>query len=193
MIANDLIRAGVALAFVLTIHQPRPACHSALELKSYKLKCPILCRPCDRVAAHSQPPVEEAEVIDVLESPGEDRSGREGSRIALGRTASGRYLRVIYAGPCSGLSICDHGLRDHRETPGGVSPAPKEETPMSQDKFPEGWDEGRVQRVLAHYQEQTEDGALADDEAGIESSETVMNVPRALVPKVRELIAKSQG
>jgi len=40
--------------------------------------------------------VEEAEVIDVLESPGEDRAGREGSRIALGRTASGRYLRVIY-------------------------------------------------------------------------------------------------
>jgi hypothetical protein len=40
--------------------------------------------------------VDEAEVIDVLEEPGEDRAGREGSRIALGRTASGRYLRVIY-------------------------------------------------------------------------------------------------
>ena len=40
--------------------------------------------------------VDEAEVIDVLEKPGEDRAGREGSRIALGRTASGRYLRVIY-------------------------------------------------------------------------------------------------
>jgi hypothetical protein len=40
--------------------------------------------------------VDEAEVIDVLENPGEDRAGREGSRIALGRTASGRYLRVIY-------------------------------------------------------------------------------------------------
>ena len=32
----------------------------------------------------------------MLEKPGEDRAGREGSRIALGRTASGRYLRVIY-------------------------------------------------------------------------------------------------
>lgn len=40
--------------------------------------------------------MDEAEVIDVLEKPGEDRAGREGSRIALGRTASGRYLRVIY-------------------------------------------------------------------------------------------------
>jgi len=64
---------------------------------------------------------------------------------------------------------------------------------MSQNKFPEGWDEGRVQRVLAHYQQQTEDEALAEDEAGMESSETVMNVPRDLVPKVRELIAKSQS
>jgi hypothetical protein len=40
--------------------------------------------------------VNEDEVIEVLDAPGEDRRGREGSRIALGRTASGRYLRVIY-------------------------------------------------------------------------------------------------
>ncbi len=64
---------------------------------------------------------------------------------------------------------------------------------MNQNKFPEGWDEGRVRRVLAHYEEQTDDEAGAEDEAGLEPSETVMNVPRALVPKVRELIAKSQG
>jgi hypothetical protein len=40
--------------------------------------------------------VNEDEVVDVLENPGEDREGREGSRIALGQTVSGRYLRVIY-------------------------------------------------------------------------------------------------
>jgi hypothetical protein len=40
--------------------------------------------------------VNEDEVIEVLEQPGEDRPGREGSRMAMGRTASGRYLRVIY-------------------------------------------------------------------------------------------------
>jgi hypothetical protein len=40
--------------------------------------------------------IEENEVEDVLLSPGEDRPGREGSRIALGRTSNGRYLRVIY-------------------------------------------------------------------------------------------------
>jgi hypothetical protein len=61
------------------------------------------------------------------------------------------------------------------------------------NKFPDGWDEGRVQRLLAHYGEQTAEEAVAEDEAGVESSETVMNVPRDLVPKVRELIAKHQN
>ncbi len=28
--------------------------------------------------------------------PGEDRLGREASRIAIGQTAAGRYLRIIY-------------------------------------------------------------------------------------------------
>lgn len=40
--------------------------------------------------------VDEHEVIEVLDRPVEDRPGREGSRVALGRTSSGRYLRVIY-------------------------------------------------------------------------------------------------
>jgi hypothetical protein len=40
--------------------------------------------------------VREAEVADVLEAPGEDRAGREGARVALGRTRAGRYLRVVY-------------------------------------------------------------------------------------------------
>ena len=64
---------------------------------------------------------------------------------------------------------------------------------MSQSKLPDGWDEDKVQRVLAHYAEQTEDEALAEDEAGIQPSETVMNVPHDLVPKVRELIAKQHS
>lgn len=40
--------------------------------------------------------VDEQEVEDVLEGPGEDRAGREGSRIAIGQTRAGRYLRVVY-------------------------------------------------------------------------------------------------
>lgn len=40
--------------------------------------------------------VTEDEVEDVLRTPGEDRPGREGARVALGQTHAGRYLRVIY-------------------------------------------------------------------------------------------------
>jgi hypothetical protein len=40
--------------------------------------------------------VEEDEVTEVLEKPGEDRPGREGARVAMGQTTAGRYLRVIY-------------------------------------------------------------------------------------------------
>jgi hypothetical protein len=38
----------------------------------------------------------ESEVEDVLRRPGEDRPGRERSRVAIGRTRHGRCLRVIY-------------------------------------------------------------------------------------------------
>ena len=38
----------------------------------------------------------ENEVEEVLRRPGEDRPGKENSRIAIGQTRAGRYLRVIY-------------------------------------------------------------------------------------------------
>jgi hypothetical protein len=40
--------------------------------------------------------VNEEEVAEVLRRTGEDRPGEEGSRVAIGQTLSGRYLRVIY-------------------------------------------------------------------------------------------------
>ena len=40
--------------------------------------------------------VDEDEIEDVLARPGEDRPGQEGSRVAIGQTQNGRYLRVIY-------------------------------------------------------------------------------------------------
>jgi hypothetical protein len=61
---------------------------------------------------------------------------------------------------------------------------------MGENRFPTGWDEAKVRRVLAHYAEQTDEDALIEDEAGVEPAETVMNVPHDLVPKVRELIVK---
>jgi len=58
-------------------------------------------------------------------------------------------------------------------------------------KFPPGWDEARVQRVLEHYESQSEVEAVAEDEAAYDSLvETMMSVPTELVPEVRELIAR---
>jgi len=60
-----------------------------------------------------------------------------------------------------------------------------------QSKFPPGWDEERVRRVLAHYEQQSEEEAVAEDEAAFEdSTQTVMEIPNELVPEVRKLLAK---
>lgn len=65
---------------------------------------------------------------------------------------------------------------------------------MEQSRFPPGWDEERVERVLAHYESQTEEEAVAEDEAAWEdNSRTYIEVPNDLVPAVRELIAKERG
>lgn len=62
---------------------------------------------------------------------------------------------------------------------------------MKKSKFPEGWDEERVRRVLAHYEDQTEDEAVAEDEAAYEDkTQALVEVPVELVATVRELIAK---
>ena len=61
---------------------------------------------------------------------------------------------------------------------------------MNQNNFPDGWSENKVRKVLVHYECQSPDETVAEDEAGVASSETVMNVPHNLVSQVRELIAK---
>jgi hypothetical protein len=65
---------------------------------------------------------------------------------------------------------------------------------MKQSKFPPGWDAERVKRVLAHYESQSEEEAIAEDEAAFEASgQTIMEVPSDLVPTIRELIAKHKA
>lgn len=64
---------------------------------------------------------------------------------------------------------------------------------MRQSKFPPGWDEERVRRLLAHYEEQTEEEAVAEDEAAFaDPTQTVMEIPNELAPAVRELVARHQ-
>ena len=64
----------------------------------------------------------------------------------------------------------------------------------NKENFPPGWDEQRVRRVLAHYESQTEEQAVAEDEAADEDpDQTFMQVPNDLVPQVRELISRHAG
>ena len=63
---------------------------------------------------------------------------------------------------------------------------------MKKQKLPEGWDEGRVKQVLAHYESQTEEQAAVEDEAAWQDrSETFIEVPNKLLPRIRELLAKT--
>ena len=61
---------------------------------------------------------------------------------------------------------------------------------MKKKNFPPGWDDDRVRRLLEHYERQSEEGAVAEDEAAFNSpGVTVMPIPNDLVSKVRSLLA----
>ena len=65
---------------------------------------------------------------------------------------------------------------------------------VTQQEFPPGWDEERVRKVLAHYENQTEEEAVAEDEAAYDArGQTVMIVPTELVPAIRQLLGKRKG
>ncbi len=65
---------------------------------------------------------------------------------------------------------------------------------MKKNNFPKGWNEERVSKVLAHYEDQSEVEAVAEDEATFEDEkQTYMEIPNELLPQVRELIAHSKG
>ena len=58
---------------------------------------------------------------------------------------------------------------------------------MKQGGFPPGWDENRVREVPAHDESQNEEEAVAEDEAAYEDvTQTFMEIPNELVPRVRE-------
>ena len=62
---------------------------------------------------------------------------------------------------------------------------------MKRPRFPSGWNEARVRKVLEHYERQTEDEAVADDEAAfLRRDQAVMVVPKSLVPAITRLIER---
>ena len=65
---------------------------------------------------------------------------------------------------------------------------------MTDSSFPPGWDEDRVRKVLEHYESQSQEQAVAEDEAAFEElTESVVKVPTGLLPAIRELIGKYQS
>lgn len=61
------------------------------------------------------------------------------------------------------------------------------------NKLPAGWSEDKIKTIINHYESQSEDEAIAEDEAALAVEETLMQVPVELVADVRALIAKQQA
>ena len=63
----------------------------------------------------------------------------------------------------------------------------------TRNRFPKGWNEARVKALLEHYESQTEDEAVAEDEAAFRRrDQAVMVVPKELVPTITKLITREE-
>ena len=62
---------------------------------------------------------------------------------------------------------------------------------MIQQRFPKGWDEHRVQQLIAELDARTDEEWIAADEAAAadEGEQAVITVPRTLLPEIRRLLA----
>ncbi|MDE0315867.1 MAG: tetratricopeptide repeat protein [Candidatus Poribacteria bacterium] len=67
---------------------------------------------------------------------------------------------------------------------------------MKQNNFPPGWDEERVQKVIAYYENQTEDEAVAEDEEAFRNESMndrsdSQNELNRVLGKIQEIVEKS--
>lgn len=61
----------------------------------------------------------------------------------------------------------------------------------AKQKLPEGFTPKDIQAILDHYENQTDDEAVAEDEAAFRDGEmTMLQVPTKLVNKVRAMIER---
>jgi len=60
--------------------------------------------------------------------------------------------------------------------------------------YPKGLNREKVQEIIDHYENQTDEEAIAEDEAAYRTTHsTMMEIPNELIPKVQKLIAKRAG
>ena len=58
------------------------------------------------------------------------------------------------------------------------------------NRYLPGWNLERVRRLIQHYESQSDEEAIAEDEAAFEDPiKTAMDIPTELVPTVRSLLA----
>jgi hypothetical protein len=62
---------------------------------------------------------------------------------------------------------------------------------IQQSDYPKGWGPKRVARLIAHFDRQTEDEAVAEYERAYRRrKESIVHVPIQLLPEIRRLIAR---
>ncbi len=65
---------------------------------------------------------------------------------------------------------------------------------MKKQKLPKGWTEERIMKIIEHYENQSDDEAIAEDEAGFSREATcLVEVDRSMLPAVRRAIAREQA
>ena len=63
---------------------------------------------------------------------------------------------------------------------------------MNINQFPPAFNEEKIKKIIEHYENQSEDEAVAEDETIMTYKEqTMMQIPNNLVPVVRELISQN--
>lgn len=73
----------------------------------------------------------------------------------------------------------------------GIEGARKGAPARKRSRFPSGWSEDRIKRVLRYYEGQTQEQAATEDEAAFrQRGRTVMVVPSKLVPAITKLIER---
>jgi hypothetical protein len=73
--------------------------------------------------------------------------------------------------------------------------AAKKRAPRGKDpnRYPKGLNRKKAQDLINHYENQSDEDAIAEMEAAHDANFTVMAIPSELVPEVQRLIAKRAG
>lgn len=64
---------------------------------------------------------------------------------------------------------------------------------MKTSRFQKDWDEEWVRKILTHYESQTEEEAVAEDETAKRLPKRVMIVPNELVPTIGKLMPNANS